>query len=85
MAITDQMSHDDVIKWKRFPRYWPFVQEVPGEFPTQRPVTQGFEVFFDLRLNKRLSNREAGDLRRYRARYDVTVMNDVYLIWHTSH
>ena len=27
---------------------------VPGEFPTQRPVTQSFDVFFDLRLNKRL-------------------------------
>ena len=27
----------------------------PGEFPTQRPVTRSFDVFFDLRLNKRLS------------------------------
>ena len=25
-----------------------------GEFPAQRPVTRGFDVFFDLRLNKRL-------------------------------
>ena len=24
---------------------------VPGDFPTQRPVTRGFDVFFDLRLN----------------------------------
>ena len=24
---------------------------VPGEFPTQSPVTQSFDVFFDLRLN----------------------------------
>ena len=23
----------------------------PGEFPTQRPVTRSFDVFFDLRLN----------------------------------
>ena len=30
---------------------------VPGEFPTQRPVTRGFDVFFDLRLNKRLSKQ----------------------------
>ena len=29
----------------------------PGEFPTQRPVTQSFDVFFDLRLNKRLSKQ----------------------------
>ena len=26
---------------------------VTGEFPTQRPVTRSFDVFFDLRLNKR--------------------------------
>ena len=37
----------------------------PGEFPTQSPVTRSFDVFFDLRLNKRL---------RYRAHYDVIVM-----------
>ena len=35
-------------------------------FNSQRPVTQSFDVFFDL--------RDAGDLRRYRAQYDVTVM-----------
>ena len=41
---------------------------VPGEFPAQRPVTRGFDVFFDLRLKKSwVNNREAGDLRRYRA------------------
>ena len=28
---------------------------VTGEFPAQRPVTQSFDVFFDLRLDKRLS------------------------------
>ena len=26
----------------------------PGDFPTQRPVTRSFDVYFDLRLNKRL-------------------------------
>ena len=29
----------------------------PGEFPTQRPVTRGFDVFFDLHPNKRLSKK----------------------------
>ena len=43
---------------------------VPGEFPAQKPVTRSFDVFFDLRLN----NRDAGDLRRYRAHYGVTIM-----------
>ena len=32
----------------------------PGEFPTQRPVTQSFDVFFDLHLNKRLSKQPWG-------------------------
>ena len=30
---------------------------VTGEFPSQRPVTRNFGVFFDLRLNKRLSKQ----------------------------
>ena len=47
---------------------------VPGEFPTQRPVTRSFDDFFDLRLNKRLSKRETCDLRRHRAHYDVMLM-----------
>ena len=30
---------------------------VTGEFPAQRPVTRSFDVFFDFRLNKRLSEQ----------------------------
>ena len=33
---------------------------VPGEFPAQRAVTRSFDVFFDLRLNKRLSKQSWG-------------------------
>ena len=33
---------------------------VSGEFPTQRPVSRGFDIFFDLRLNKRLSKQSWG-------------------------
>ena len=44
---------------------------VTGEFPAQRPVTQSFGVFFDLRW---ANNGDAGDLRRHRAHYDVIVM-----------
>ena len=32
----------------------------PGEFPAQRSVTRSFDVFFDLRLNKRLSKHSWG-------------------------
>ena len=67
---VESFIHDDVIKWKHFPRYW-----LTGEFPSQRPVTRGFDVFFDLPLNKRLlNNLEAGDLRRHRAHFDVIGM-----------
>ena len=44
--IHSMNTHDDVVKWKHFPRYW------PGEFPAQRPVTRSFGVFLDLRLNQ---------------------------------
>ena len=33
---------------------------VPGEFPTQRPVTRNFDVYFDLRPNKRLTKHSWG-------------------------
>ena len=48
---------------------------VPGEFPEQMPVTRSFDVFSDLHPNKSWANNgEAGDLRRNRAHYDVTLM-----------
>ena len=57
---TTHCIHYDVIKWKHFPRYWPFVicegnTPVIGGFPSQRPVACSFDVFFDLHFNKRLS------------------------------
>ena len=33
---------------------------IPGEFPAQSPVTLSFDVFFDLRLNKRLRKQSRG-------------------------
>ena len=57
-------DHGDVMKWRHFARYWPFVRgihhRVPGEFPAQRPVTRSFDVSFDLLLNKRLSKQSWG-------------------------
>ena len=40
----------------------------------QRPVTRCFDVFFDLRLNKRLSKQSS----RHRVHYDVAVMESVF-------
>ena len=51
------INHDDVIKWKHFPRYWLFVR---GIHRSQRPVTQSFDLFFDLCLNKRLGKQSRG-------------------------
>ena len=44
-------------------------------FPSQRPVTPSFDVFFDGWAN----NRDAGDLRRRRTHYDVNVMTYPHL------
>ena len=70
--------HDDVIKWKHFPRYWPFVREIhrsPVNFPHKGQWR--WALMFTLicaRMKGWVNNREAGDLRRYRVHYDVIVM-----------
>ena len=71
-------THDDVIKWKHFPRYWPFVRGIHRS-PVNSPHKGQWRValMFTLicaRINGWVNNREAGDLRRYRAHYDVIVM-----------
>ena len=46
---------------------------VTGEFPAQRPVTQSFDGFFDLHLNKRLSQQSWGWwFETLSTHYDVT-------------
>ena len=70
--------HDDVIKWKHFPRYWPFVRGIhrsPVNYP-HKGQWRGALTFSLVctRINGWINNREAGDLRRYRGHYDVTVM-----------
>ena len=73
-------NHDDVIKWKHFPRYWPFVRGIHRS-PVNSPHKgqwRGALMFslICLWINGWVNNREAGDLRRYRAHSDVTVMNN---------
>ena len=63
-----QDLRDDVIKWKYFPRYWPLTKARDAEL---------WYFFLICALNGLvllLYNCEAGDLRRHRAHYDVTVM-----------
>ena len=71
-------THDDVIKWKHFPRYWPFVRGIHRS-PVNSPHKGQWrgDLMFCLIcvwINDWEYNREAGDLRRYRTHYDVTVM-----------
>ena len=78
--VADRLlcSHDDVIKRKHFPRYWPFVRRIH-----RSPVNSSHKgqwraaLMFSLIcfwINGWVNIREAGDLRRYRTHYDVTVM-----------
>ena len=62
LSYIGYQQHEDVIKWKHFPRYWPFVRGIHWSLwiPAQRPVTRSFNVLFDLRLNKRLSKQSWG-------------------------
>ena len=75
--------HDDVIKWKHFPRNWPFVREIhrsPVNFP-HKGQWRGALMFslIYVWINDWVNNREAGDLRRQHGHYDVIVMPSVHL------
>ena len=70
--------HDDVIKWKHFPHYLPFVRGI-HRLPVNSPHKGQWRgtLMFSLicaRINCWVNNREAGDLRRHRTHYDVIVM-----------
>ena len=68
-------SHNDVIKWKYFPRYWPFVRGI-HRWP-QKGQRRGALMFSLICawINGWVNNRKAGDLRGLRAHYDVIVMD----------
>ena len=69
---------DDVIKWKHFPRYWPFVWGIHRS-PVNSPHKDQWReaLMFSLIctwINGWVNYGEAGDSRCHRAHYDVTVM-----------
>ena len=70
--------HDDVIKWKHFPHYWPFVRGIHRS-PVNSPHKgqwRGALMFsmICIWINGWVNNHEAVDLTGYRAHYGVTVM-----------
>ena len=76
------LLHDDVIKWKHFPRNWPFVRGTHRDRWIPHTKASDAELWgFSLIcawINRWVNNGEAGDLRRYRAHYDVIVMLTTY-------
>ena len=72
------LSHDDVIKWKHSPRYWPCVRgihrsSVNSPHKGQWRGALRFSLICAW-INGWVNNCETGDLRHYRAHYDVIVM-----------
>ena len=77
-SVRSLHKHDDVIKWKHFSRNWPFVWGIHRS-PVNSPHKGQWReaLIFSLNCvwtNGWVNNREAGDLRRYRAHCDVIVM-----------
>ena len=69
--------HDNVIKWKHFPRYCPFVRGI-YQWPVDSPrkgQRRGPLMFCLICAwtNDWVNNRDAGEMRRNRVHYDVTV------------
>ena len=80
--------HGDVIKWKHFPRYWPFVRGIyrsPVNSP-HKGQWRGALMFsvICVWIHGWVNNREAGDFRRYRAHYDVIVMGSALYFVHST-
>ena len=75
--------HDDVIKWKHFPRYWPFVRGIHWSQWIPRTKFSDAELWYFLWpvlwINGWVNNHEAGDLRHHRAHYDVIVILSCYI------
>ena len=76
--INFYFTHDDVIKWKHVPRYWPFVRGIhrSSVYSPHNGQWRGALMFAFICAwtNGWVNNREAGDLKRHRIHYDVTVM-----------
>ena len=83
--VSSHCPHDDVIKWKRFSRYWPFVRGIHRSPVNSQHKGQWLgALMFSLIcvwINGWVNNREAGDLRRHHAHYDVIVMPREMWLW----
>ena len=81
---ADDIHHDNVMKWKHFPRHWPFVRGIHRS-PVNSPhkgQRRGALMFSSICvwINGWVNNREAGDLSCHRAHYDVIVMDARFVV-----
>ena len=79
-SVHHFLLHDDVMKGKHFPRYWPFVRGICRS-PVNSPhngLRRGALMFSLIYtwINGWVNNCEAGDFWRHRAHYDATVKVD---------
>ena len=84
-----QVHTFDVIKWQHFLRYWPFLWGIHLS-QVDSPHKGQWRGYLMLSVictwtNGWANNRDAGDMRRYRAYYDVTIMHLVSCLWWRRH
>ena len=81
--------HDDVIKWKHFPHYWPFVWGIHRWQVNSLHKGQWRGALMFSLICGGVNSREAGDLRHHHTHYDVTVMLILemtgHLWWQSCH
>ena len=80
--------HDDVIKWKHFPRYWPYVRGIHWS-PVNSPHKGQWRraLMFSLIcawINGGINNGEAGDLRRHRPIMTLLMITPRNVVFLTS-
>ena len=77
-SLLGQPYHDDIIEWKHFPRYWPFVRGIHrSTVNSPRKGRWRGGLMFCLTgiwILDWVNNREAGDSRRHGSHYDIVVM-----------
>ena len=77
-TIWLMLGHGDVIKWKHFSRYWPFVRGIHLS-PVNSPHKGRWRGTLKFSLictwiNGWVNNGEIVDLRRHLAHFDITVI-----------
>ena len=76
-------QHDDIIKWKYFRRYWPFVGGIHHS-SVNSPHKGQWHCAFMLSLiwtKGWINNCDVGDLRCHHGHYDITVMKRLENTW----